>query len=187
VCIKYIFDLLSEGAHHHNLSSVIGIVRSIVDMYPESCEWLTPTDEIAKELTESFDTLQYRIIESLPECSKDFVDNEFNEFADAFEYYQECTGIIINEFSCSDVDGFNTVCTEFVTQLAIARDAVVKLLAVRNLDLFITVMLARERHMQLTQEDGACTRFATEVAMLPSVRFEMIAGAIISNGEEVEP
>jgi len=40
--------------------------------------------------------------------------------------------------------------------------------------------------MQLTHEDGACTGFATEVASLPSVLFEMIAGAIISNEEEVE-
>jgi hypothetical protein len=126
--IKYIFYLLSEGAIHRNLSSVI-------DDYPHSDGWLTQAEEDAKEdakeLYESFDTLQKRIIESLPECSKDFVDNEFNEFANAFEYYQESTGRSIDSFH-SDVDGFDTVCTEFVTQLAIARDAVVKLLAMRN-------------------------------------------------------
>jgi hypothetical protein len=139
-----------------------------------------------KDLTESFDTLQDRILESLSKCSKYFVCNEFTVFAAAFENYQESAWDSINDFNSIDADHFNTVCTKFVTQIGIARDAVVKLIVMERLNLFLTVMLAHERRQQSTQEDGTCTGFATKVSSLPSVLFEMIAEAMISNGEEVE-
>lgn len=182
--IRSILSHLSGSTIYPCLDKVCGFARAEVG------EWalISVADDVeerAEQLYLLLDAIQSRIFASHPEYPEEFLDTGWDKFNTAFEDYQSFAGTQIEDHyaTTAQFEKFNTTCQEFVAQLAVAREALVKLLRMHKMSVFITFMLARERQLQDdTMSDDTSAEFAMAVVSLPSRPLEMIADAVAAIG-----
>jgi hypothetical protein len=175
--ITAIFHHLSASTIYHNLDKVIQFARAVLTSYaPDSVD--LEVEDMAQRLDQLLDAIRDSIVASLPEYSEATMGAAWDEFVSAFEEFQSFASNQIDAYdTTATCNEFLTYCQEFLAQLAVSREAVVKLLHMHKVNVFMTVMLARERQMQVDT-----TEFAMALASLPSRPLEMIANAMTAIG-----
>jgi 3-dehydroquinate dehydratase len=170
-------DFITAIFQHLNLDKVLQFARAVLTSYaPDSVD--LEVEERARSLDQLLDATRDRIVASLPEYSEATLDAAWDEFVTAFDEYQSFASNQIDYYyTPATYNQFLTYCQEFLAQLAVSRQAVVKLVHMHKVNVFMTVMLARERQMQVDT-----TEFAMALASLPSRPLEMIANAMTAIG-----
>jgi hypothetical protein len=175
--IRAVFDHLSASTLYTALDKVLQSARAVLTSYaPDSVD--LEVEEKAQRLDPLLDATRDRIVARLLEYSEATEGAAWDEFVTAFDEYQSFASNQIDYYyTTATRNEFLTYCQEFLAQLAVSRQAVVKLVHMHKVNVFMTVMLARERQMQVDTAE-----FAMALALLPSRPLEMIANAMTAIG-----
>jgi c-di-GMP-related signal transduction protein len=122
--IAAIFHHLSGSAIYRGLDKVIQFSRAVLTSYaPDSV--VLEVEEMAQRLDQLLDPPREA---SIPEYSEARADAAWDELATAFEEYQSFTSNQIDAYDTTATrNEFGTHCQEFLAQLAVSREAFVKL------------------------------------------------------------
>jgi hypothetical protein len=188
--ISRIFESNNSDSIHPCLHDVLQVAMASTFNAPRTVK--DRIEQFDLQFQQLLAAVQEKLIVSPPLCKQEDTTTAWTGFDCTFDDFQSSSLVEIRFYETNlREEEFERACDKFVAQLAIARAAIDKLLVREKLNLFLTAMLAREGHMQLTRENAAddamYTEFAGAVASLPSCPLNMIGEAMISNGEEVEP
>jgi hypothetical protein len=124
-CITAIFHHLSGSTFNRCLDKVTQFSLAVLPYAPAPDCVVLQVEEMARRLERLLDPPREA---SIPEYSEATADAAWDEFVTAFEEYRSFTRNVIDVYgSTATCNEFDTYCQEFLAQLAVSREAVVKL------------------------------------------------------------